>query len=344
MFESIDIHGYRGIANTRIEDFERVNLFFGKNNCGKSTLLEAIFMLTGQSNPTLPVAINSTRGQMGVSEQSLELLFHRPGNCREFTIEASGRENRRLKVRMVRQLSTQIEISKIAGAPNSAPDFAYGLELEYSRGNDEAAYKSSLLIDADNNGHRNISPDYTETIVSRFVSSRLPSQIESELYAEIIKNKEEEEIYEIMRIVEPRLLDIQLVGKDFYVNLGDECRLPVYVMGDGFMKVLELILAIYYSSNGIVVVDEADTGIHFSIMPKLWEAIFTTCRKRSVQLFASTHSLDFIQALVKACHNKTCSSEVAAYKLIRKPADAIAAVRYSGQQLAYSVTQEIEMR
>lgn len=344
MFENIDIHCYRGIADTRIEGFERVNLFFGKNNCGKSTLLEAIFMLTGQSNPTLPIAINHTRGQLDVSEQSLELLFHKPGNCKEFTIEASGSEHRELTVRMVRLHSTLIELSEIAGAQSSAPDFSYGLRLEYRRGKDGAAYKSSLLIDANHKGHRNISPEYTETIVSRFVSSRLPLQIESELYAEIIKNKEEEEIYEILRIVEPRLLDIQLVGKDFYINLGDECRLPVNVMGDGFMKVLELILAIYYSSNGIVVVDEADTGIHFSIMTKLWEAIFTTCRKRNVQMFASTHSLDFIQALVKACAETSCASEVAAYKLIRKPGDSIASVRYSGEQLAYSVTQEIEMR
>ena len=55
MFDNLNIEGYRGIAKTELSQFSRINLFFGKNNCGKSSILEALFLLTGPANPTLPL-------------------------------------------------------------------------------------------------------------------------------------------------------------------------------------------------------------------------------------------------------------------------------------------------
>jgi AAA15 family ATPase/GTPase len=55
MYKQITIEGLRGIKHLKIEDFGRVNLFVGKNNCGKTTLLEGIFLLTGPTNAQLPL-------------------------------------------------------------------------------------------------------------------------------------------------------------------------------------------------------------------------------------------------------------------------------------------------
>ena len=49
MFNSVRIERFRGINRADISGFRLVNLFFGKNNCGKSSLLEAIFLACGQS-------------------------------------------------------------------------------------------------------------------------------------------------------------------------------------------------------------------------------------------------------------------------------------------------------
>lgn len=42
MFHNIEINRLRGIKHSKIEGFKQINLFFGKNNCGKSSLLDAI--------------------------------------------------------------------------------------------------------------------------------------------------------------------------------------------------------------------------------------------------------------------------------------------------------------
>ena len=43
MFDKIEIERFRGIKYASIEGFKQINLFFGKNNCGKSSLLESLF-------------------------------------------------------------------------------------------------------------------------------------------------------------------------------------------------------------------------------------------------------------------------------------------------------------
>jgi len=44
--ESITIEGFRGICRACIEDLTYLNIFVGKNNTGKSSLLEAIYLIS----------------------------------------------------------------------------------------------------------------------------------------------------------------------------------------------------------------------------------------------------------------------------------------------------------
>ena len=61
MFTKIKIENFKVFKSIEISDFSRINVFFGKNNCGKSTLLDALFILTGISNPQLIMRTNQFR-------------------------------------------------------------------------------------------------------------------------------------------------------------------------------------------------------------------------------------------------------------------------------------------
>ena len=49
MIKTIEIEHFRGIRHAKIDGLKEVNIFFGKNNCGKSSLLDAIFLISGLS-------------------------------------------------------------------------------------------------------------------------------------------------------------------------------------------------------------------------------------------------------------------------------------------------------
>ena len=180
--------------------------------------------------------------------------------------------------------------------------------------------------------------------ISQFLKTYEELIVDVEKLAEIIKNKQENEIIEALKIIEPRIIDLQLVGSRIMVDVGLPTRLPINVLGDGVRKVLAVILSIYKCRNGILIIDELDNGLHFSVMPQLWEVILYMCQKHHTQIFASTHSLDLVKSLVKAIGKSKQPQLIASYKLIRKNDDELVALRYSAEELAYAIKQEMEVR
>ena len=75
MFKEVEIKSFRGIDYLKLEQFGGVNVFFGKNNCGKTTVLEGIFLLSGMSNPLLPERINMLRNKLAAGLENVKYLF-----------------------------------------------------------------------------------------------------------------------------------------------------------------------------------------------------------------------------------------------------------------------------
>jgi AAA15 family ATPase/GTPase len=51
---------FRSIAGLKLENLKG-NLITGRNDCGKTTVLEALFQISGMSNPQLPAATHNFR-------------------------------------------------------------------------------------------------------------------------------------------------------------------------------------------------------------------------------------------------------------------------------------------
>jgi hypothetical protein len=62
MFEHFIVKNFRCIAGVHLQHLSRVNLIAGKNNTGKTALLEAIHLHNNPNDCQLPVAINRLRG------------------------------------------------------------------------------------------------------------------------------------------------------------------------------------------------------------------------------------------------------------------------------------------
>ncbi|MGB5989192.1 MAG: AAA family ATPase [Marinifilaceae bacterium] len=76
ILNSIQIKNFRGFDNLDIDGFSQINLFIGRNNSGKSSVLEAIFLLMGMSNPILSNNINRMRGLNIKTAEELKYLFY----------------------------------------------------------------------------------------------------------------------------------------------------------------------------------------------------------------------------------------------------------------------------
>lgn len=344
-FTNINIENFRGIRKCVLSGLGLVNVFFGKNNCGKSSVLESIFLMCGPSNPTLPIVVNNMRNLMSFSEEDLRTEFYGLNPENEILITGSGNQKRKVNIGMIASHSKQVQLDRLTQQNADQAGKHYGFKINFSVGEDGRTHHTELIVGDANNGKATTDKLYEESLYAEYIPSGYMMLNVNEKLAQVIKNKRENDILEALRLVEPRIKDIQLLDKKIMVDIGLDERLPINVLGDGVRKVLSILLSIHNAQNGVLLVDEIDNGLHYSVMPNLWNVILHSCKKLNTQLFVSTHSMDMVKALVSAISEIDAEdNDVSAFKLIKKNDDEIAALRYGINELSYSIEQELEVR
>ena len=76
MINNIQIKNFRLFDKLEIKDLKRINLFVGRNNSGKSTILESIFLNIGATNAKLPIIINAFRNLDRLDDITFRSFFH----------------------------------------------------------------------------------------------------------------------------------------------------------------------------------------------------------------------------------------------------------------------------
>ena len=82
--QNITINNFRGIENLSLDDFGNINLLIGKNNVGKTSILESIFLILGPTNPSLPISINGFRNLVHTDGDDFRFIFHELDFNQEF--------------------------------------------------------------------------------------------------------------------------------------------------------------------------------------------------------------------------------------------------------------------
>ena len=70
-------------------------------------------------------------------------------------------------------------------------------------------------------------------------------------------------------------------------------------MGHGFYRAGKLATAVTSAAGGIALIDEFDDGLHYSVLEDVWRAVIDMAIRHSVQVFATTHSWECLEAAVK---------------------------------------------
>lgn len=347
MFDSIHISYFRGIRLANINQLKRVNLFFGRNNSGKSSVLEAILLLCGPSNPLLPLQINKLRGYFGVSEKDLSLDFYHMDSKDIFiSCQATSNASRSLRIYRTRLEAADISIDDLKNDGSQVLPSFHGIGIEFSRGDSQEVYTSNLIVHPDL-AKMQIKSDerYKEEFYAEYIPSNYMQITMQDKYAQIVKQKGSQAIVDVLNCIEPRIHSIQLVGNDVMVDVGLSQLLPINLLGDGIRKIFSILVTVAYCKNGILLIDEVDNGFHYTAMKVLWEAILQMAHENNVQLFITSHNIDSVKGLLQACENsKEKQEELSVYKLIKKDNDEILSLQYDYHKLQYMINQEMEIR
>lgn len=121
----------------------------------------------------------------------------------------------------------------------------------------------------------------------------------------LIKNAYKNEILELLRLFEKNIVDLNILSTGEIICNLKEGYLNVQSFGDGLKKVLILFSKLISARDGILLIDEIETGIHHSRIEKVYEVLFETALKNNTQIFLTTHNLETVRGFLNILNNET---------------------------------------
>jgi AAA15 family ATPase/GTPase len=88
------------------------------------------------------------------------------------------------------------------------------------------------------------------------------------------------------------------------------------IFGDGLKRILFIATALVTVKKGILLLDELEGGIHAFLLPAVMKWLLKAAVTMNVQIFATTHSLDAVDALLKAAEDS--QEEFTTYRLTKE--------------------------
>lgn len=345
VFHKIEIEGFRGIRHALVNGFKQVNLFFGKNNCGKSSLLDALFLVSGLSNPSLPLQVNFVRGYGKTDLNDLRFLFYNLDADNLICIKADGRQQRDVTISLFETERDKVFVGadKETVLSNIGRGL-YGLRLNSTI--DSKSLSAEVIFDDNSKKITSSSTlqDYEETLHCSYLEPKYNFTASIRGLANIVRNKDEHFIVDGLKLIEPRVIDFAFTDGELFVDIGLGKRIPINMMGDGTRKIVSLLTAVYECKDGVLLVDEISNGFHYSVMTGVWSVLIDAANRNNTQLFVTTHDIDSIKGLRNAAMVGACAESVAAFKLLKTENDELKSYHYSVDSLDYAINQEIELR
>ena len=352
--EYLKIDNFRGFDSLEIKGLSKINLFVGKNNSGKTSILEALFLILGMSNPILPSNINRFRGlgintRLGLSKQ-IGYLFHnlQIENKPSFYVMFDDSSERWLDVEAKYE---QNEFSN-KNSTLSRPEIN-GIGLNFAakkRQNQKKLYKSSLVF-TDNNSvvTPNVPKNYVETLYANFIYSGMNDDANTLMrYAEIVKRKGGDSILQALKTFDENIISIQPLNDGIYFNLKNVSELvPSNIMGDGIRRFLNIVTAVSEKQNAFILIDEIENGLHYSAYQWLWKSLLSFSTQNNVQLFITTHNIETLASL-KSVLDETQFENLRDFSKVFAISKTINSgyktYKYSYEEFKTAIENDIELR
>ncbi len=354
MLTRLNISNYRIFNEFKMDRLNRINLIVGKNNSGKTTLLEAIFLLAGAGNANLALNTNVIRGaEKGtpIDQRSVETfwkpMFYELNTSNPVKISGYDASHGPLTMDITSERQEQETIGFSVDGPDSEPatDFLghRWLVFHYSgpgnkRVESRIRAREQEPVAELKLGH--IDPPFSGTIVGPRTGDIQEDAIR---LGRLRKQKRGDWLLNALKVIEPKLQSIEDNSASgtpmIWGDVGLPELIPLPAMGEGMTRIARIVLSIVTSRDGVVLLDEIETGLHHSVLPKVWEVIATAAREFNTQIFATTHSFE----CAEAAHHALETSDFLLHRLEANGTEN-RCVTYGPETIAAALQHPLEIR
>ncbi len=336
MIKSFQIKNFRCFNSTKASGFSMINLFGGRNNSGKTALLEALLLMGMPSNESIAKLLSFRR----VSNKYLEKM---PQKVWDNFFYQQKKENQIL-LNFVLDNKSENRVSIIC--EEKVDDFISMVNKD-TDDEDVLAFANSLVNTNIAKSSLNISAYTGETqlqinvfiststgrvgkgIAHTFIDTHFvpaSSKLNTEALAtefDISKHEGNSEVLlKAFQIIDSTIekVDTFNIGEAaLYLKRNNEKYMPLSLFGDAMNRIADFLLRIVNNKNSILLIDEIENGIHYENQEDIWKILFELCKEHNVQLFATSHSYEMIEAFKNIIINNDFQEYAGYFEMARHP-------------------------
>lgn len=379
MYRSFTAINYRSFREINLDGLGRINLITGLNDVGKTNLLEGILLCASESQaPLLAIRLLQSRSYppaqplMDVTDSPWTSYFANFDTSDALKLKlSSGDEGTSIEFKL-EELSDreQLPVASQTGMPGT---YTVGPGLTLTIGAPDQLPPGgritnkpigTLLLKVESNGIsnefrvligqselRSQPPFQNPSLTATLVSARQPQdhQLLAREFSTLQIRHEEKLLVDALKLVDPDIDGLQVVMQGLFgilwVRFKGDRLLPMPLAGDGLNRVANIAVTIIKSRNGIVLVDEIENGIHYSVMKDVWSAFQELAKRHNVQLFATTHSSECIQAALEGLKREDKADEgFKVFRLERDRGGKVNVYQYDEESLESAFEMNLEVR
>lgn len=334
MLDSLLIKNFRCLAHLEVPKLGRVNLMVGKNNCGKSTVLEALRIYAGHAQRPLLEMIARGHDERYQVQDGGPLEGEGAGPFQDFftgrqfpptsqtAIEIGEIDSPStllsIKYLLLNETTEEIMSDDTGGVTQRLRRFLYDpTEAMQTEGDLQPVLqvrkgeRNLPLLKLWHLGWQNrMAVENTPAIPCAVVPTDFISMDElGDDWDDIALTDDEDVVKRALKIISPDFESLVFVRADgpgvgrarplrtAMVRLTGMARpVPLHSMGDGMLRVLQLSLKLFAAKGGFLLIDEFENGLHYAVQEKLWTLLFEVADQHNIQIFATTHSWDCIES------------------------------------------------
>jgi ABC-type transporter Mla maintaining outer membrane lipid asymmetry ATPase subunit MlaF len=323
-FETLAVGSFRGLRDLKLEGLGRVNLLVGGSNSGKTSVLEAISLLSNPMDPLVWIHTANRREPSPLAamtsskvdrirylfpvdqggEQPIvgEIRIDVTGPTAIDSVVANLSELRGMRAQRnifetdesgANEIVAEVERTglEIAVQATTAQGLLFAEPRVFQIWEGESIYRTSRAQPR--------LPVRTVTPYEHWL--RQPA---TKGFSDAVLTGNERRTLELIKRIEPNIMDVRVLATQrepmLYLKDARAGFLPVSSFGDGIRRILTLALALPRAANGVLLIDEIETGLHVSLVENVYSWIVAACHEFNVQLFTTTHSLEAVDALINA--------------------------------------------
>lgn len=367
-FLDLSIMGFRGLHKLHIKNCGRVNLFLGDNNCGKTSIFEAIQLFKDNSiNNLLKISSGRTDSPASLTLNDIDFLF--PYNSNEINITATtsfGKKQILIK-KEIKNIIFNKEVFLLDEKQKQNSLYSAFIDANNLHGQEI----KQMLLSFDYFGEKKersliqldlLLGNYPETDVKHFskITYQSPfqhfhsSQFIAANFGDFVKNEKTKVLLvELLKLFDPSIIDILLLPSEslliplpeVYIKDSSGACKPLSTYGDGMKKALELAISSIHCQNGVLLIDEIETSLHHKYFHDLFTFLISIAEQLKTQLFISTHSEETIDSILKIVNSEEyLKVDTRFFTLKQKEGKTLCRALDKSEALTYREKAGIEVR